>query len=135
MAELKTKPTGADVRAFIDALDDEQRRADCLAIDAMMREATGEAGRLWGESIVGYGSYHYVYESGREGDWFIVGFSPRKANLTLYLMQGYDNLENEMKTLGKFKTGKACLYIKRLADIDSAVLRRLVDVSVQKLRG
>ncbi|HSA55923.1 MAG TPA: DUF1801 domain-containing protein [Gemmatimonadaceae bacterium] len=131
MAELKTKKTTRSVAAFLDAIDDESRRADCRTIVEMMRKATGAEPRMWGPSIVGFGEYHYKYASGREGDWFVAGFSPRKANLTLYIMSGFPQHEALMAKLGKYTTGKSCLYVKRLADIDLGVLARLIDASVR----
>jgi hypothetical protein len=134
MAELKTKPTDASVKAFLDGIEDESRRKDCQAVAALMQEATDETPKLWNNNMVGFGSYHYKYESGREGDWFITGFAPRKQDLTLYIMAGFDRYETLMKKLGKYKIGKSCLYIKRLSDIDENVLKQLVDASVQHMR-
>ena len=130
MAELKTKETTASVSEFIDKIADLQRREDCRAVADIMRDVTGEEPKMWGSSIVGFGSYHYKYASGREGDWMITGFSPRKGDLTLYIMGGFDSFSDLMKDLGKYKTGKSCLYIKKLADIDIGVLRKLVKKSV-----
>lgn len=126
MAELKTKPTDASVAAFIAAIPDPQRRADCEALHSLMREATGCEPRMWGDSMVGFDLYQYKYASGRAGEWFIVGFSPRKNDLTLYSMAGFDDFPELMARLGKFKTGKACLYVKRLSDIHTAALRELI---------
>lgn len=134
MAELKTKPTGDDVTTFLDAVADPQRREDCHALRALMERVTGTEARMWGPSIVGFGSYHYVYESGREGDWFLTGFSPRKGDLTLYIMAGFDRYEALMARLGKHKTGKSCLYVKRLSDLDMDVLEKLVTLSVKHMR-
>lgn len=131
MAELKTKPTGDDVTTFLDAVADPQRREDCHTLRGLMERVTGAEARMWGPSIVGFGSYHYVYESGREGDWFLTGFSPRKGDLTLYIMAGFDRYEALMARLGKHKTGKSCLYVKRLADLDLDVLEELVTRSVE----
>jgi hypothetical protein len=130
MAELKTRPGGDDVKAFLDAVPDEQRRADAKVVCDLMAEVTGEPPVMWGESIVGFGSRHLRYESGRELDWMVIGFSPRKASLTLYLMEGYDGYGEQLGRLGKFTTGKSCLYIKRLSDVDFGVLRELVTSSV-----
>ena len=132
MAELKTQPTDQDVDRFLDSIADEQRREDCRAISEMMREATGDAPRMWGDSIVGFGSRRYRYASGREGDWFITGFSPRKQNLTLYLWYGFEQDGELMQRLGKHKIGKACLYIKRLADVDQAALRELIQRAAER---
>ncbi|HEV7798858.1 MAG TPA: DUF1801 domain-containing protein [Pyrinomonadaceae bacterium] len=131
MAELKTKETEESVVAFLDKIKDETRRADCLAVVGIMRDATKEEPRMWGGSIVGFGRYHYKYESGREGDWMIIGFSPRKGDLTLYIPGGVDKFSELVKRLGKYKTGKSCLYIKQLADVDVKILRKLVTQSVK----
>ena len=130
MAEMKTKPTDAAVDASLDAVEDPDRRADCRALLEMMRRVTGVEPKMWAGGMVGFGSYHYHYESGREGDWFIAGFSPRKANLTLYVMAGFDRYDDLMARLGKYKTGKSCLYVKRLSDVDAEVLEQLVRESV-----
>lgn len=135
MAEVKTKETKASVSAFIKKIPEKARRDDCLAVCDMMREATGEEPKMWGTSIVGFGLYHYKGASGREGDWMIIGFSPRKTNLTLYLMGGFESVAGLMKRLGKFKTGKSCLYIKRLSDLDAKVLKELVETSVKKMES
>lgn len=134
MAELKTKPTGEDVRSFLEGVEHEGRREDAFALLAIMQNVTGEAPRMWGPSIVGFGDYHYRYESGREGDWFLTGFSPRKQNLSLYIMAGFDRYDGLLSRLGKFKTGKSCLYVNKLADIDQAVLQELIADSVHYLR-
>lgn len=126
MAELKTKENDASVEGFLAAVDDERRRNDCFAILAMFREVTGLEPKMWGPSIVGFGSYHYKYASGHEGDCCMVGFSPRKKDLTLYILEGFDGHADLMGKLGKHKTGKSCLYLRRLADVDTAVLRELV---------
>ena len=130
MAEAKTKATAESVEAFLGDVADEARRADCRTLVDLMREATGAEPRMWGGSIVGFGSYHYTYESGREGDWFIQGFSPRKGDLSLYVMPGFEAFDGVLDRLGKFKTGKACLYVKRLSDVDLDVLRELLACSV-----
>lgn len=129
----KTQATTADVDAFLAAIPDPGRREDCQRIRALMEAATGAPARLWGPSIVGFGVYHYRYESGREGDWMVTGFSPRKNDLTLYIMPGFARYEALMAKLGKHKTGKSCLYIKRLADVDMAVLETLVRDSVAEM--
>ncbi|MCL4841235.1 MAG: DUF1801 domain-containing protein [Bryobacteraceae bacterium] len=134
MAELKTKQTEASVSAFLDAVENEQRRADCRTVLNLMRAVTGEEPKMWGPSMVGFGSYHYKYASGREGDWFVTGFSPRKQDLTLYIMAGFDRYDELMAKLGKYKTGKSCLYLKRLSDVDLGVLRELVTASVEAMR-
>ena len=134
MAELKTKQNTASVTAFLGDVVDRQQRADAKKISAMMRTATGSRAKMWGTSIVGFGSYHYKYASGQEGDWPIVGFSPRKQNLSLYIMPGFGQFDNLMSKLGKHKTGRSCLYIKRLADVDEAVLEKLIGGSVKHMR-
>lgn len=127
MAELKTKPTTASVKAFIDAIPDDTRRRECRTVLQIMKAATGATPRLWGTSIVGFGEQHYKYASGREGDWFIAGFSPRKQDLTLYLSSGFDRQQSILARLGRYRTGKSCLYLKRLSDVDLAVLKELVE--------
>lgn len=134
MASNKTKPTKLSVADFLNSIDDEQKRRDAKKIAAMMREATGARARMWGSNIVGFGHYHYKYESGREGDFMITGFSPRKQALTLYIIPGFRHFESLLGKLGKHKTGKSCLYIKRLSDVDEKVLRRLIDGAVKYMR-
>jgi len=129
MAELKTKPNDADVDAFIDAVEDEQRRADCRQVAALMAEVTGQPPVMWGTAIVGFGSYDYTYASGRTGTWAKVGFSPRKKNLTLYFSDGFDRYGELLGRLGPHTTGKSCLYVKRLSDLDADVLREMIDRS------
>jgi len=135
MTENKTQPTTRSVGAFIDALADEGRRADAKKLVKMMRDATGEKPALWGPSIIGFGSYHYVYESGREGDMPIVGFSPRKAATVLYLMPGLADMGPLLAKLGKHTTGKGCLYIKKLADVDTKVLEKVIGKTVVAIRA
>ena len=130
MAELKTKPNDGDVEAFLAAVPDAQKRADSLLLLELFRTVTGETPKMWGSSIVGFGDYHYAYASGREGDWFVTGFSPRKQNLTLYCMGGYEPHGDLLARLGKHKLGKGCLYINRLQDVDLDVLRELVMTTV-----
>jgi hypothetical protein len=134
MAEPKTKATGQSVDAFLDAIEDERRRADCRSLVAMMREATKAEPEMWGAGIVGFGRYRYKYESGREGEWPIVGFSPRKGDLSLYLMPGVGSLGDLTAKLGKYKTGKACLYIRRLEDVDAKVLEAMITKSVALMK-
>ena len=134
MAENKTQPTRQSVTAFINAVEDRQKRSDCKKIAAMMRAATGSRAKMWGASIVGFGRYHYKYASGREGEFMITGFSPRAQSLALYIMPGFKEFEPLMKKLGKFKTGKSCLYIKRLSDVDENVLQRLIESSVKRIQ-
>jgi hypothetical protein len=133
MAELKTKATNASVAKFLDAIEDDERREDCLAVAKIMKKATGDDPKMWGPSIVGFGAMRYKYESGRELDWFLTGFSPRKNDLTLYIMPGIDRYKELAKSLGKHKTGKSCLYIKKLSDIDQSVLREIVETSVKDM--
>ena len=135
MAENKTQPTKASVTAFVRSIDDPRRRADVRKVAAMMRRATGKRPRMWGSSIVGYGTYHYKYASGREGDWMLVGFSPRKQNLTLYIMSGFEQYDQLLNKLGKYKTGKSCLYISKLEDVDQDVLKELIDRSVEHMKN
>lgn len=134
MAELKTTPNEQSVEAFLQSVDNDQKRRDCYAILDLMKKAVGAEPQMWGPSIVGFGSYHYKYESGREGDWFLTGFSPRKQNLTLYIMPGFGRYEDLMNKLGKHKTGKSCLYINKLEDVDQETLKQLVEESVDYLR-
>ncbi len=135
MADNKTKPTQLGVATFIDALTDENRRADAKALIKLMQGATGENPKMWGPSIIGFGSYHYRYESGREGDMPLVGFSPRKAAAVIYGVMGFSGAEELLAKLGQHTTGKGCLYIKRLADVDPKVLQALVIKSVTAKRA
>ena len=136
MAEAKTKPTNESVKGFLNKVPDAARREDCFAIAKIMEEITGEKPRMWGPSIVGFGSYHYKYASGHEGDWPMIAFSPRKQDLTLYLtLNGYDKYGALMDQLGKHKTGKSCLYIKRLSDIHVPTLKKLIKASVKESRA
>ena len=134
MADNKTKPTKLSVTAFINGIDDQQKRTDARTVAAMMRRATGNRAAMWGPSIVGYGQYHYKYASGREGDFLVTGFSPRKKALTVYIMGGFTQFEALMKKLGKYTNGKSCLYLKRLSDVDEIVLERLIVASVKYMR-
>lgn len=133
MSEAKTRPTGQSVEAFLAGLADERQREDSRALIALMREITGEEPRMWGPSIIGFGSYHYRYASGREGDAPLTGFSPRKQNLSVYLAYGFERQADLLERLGKHKLGKACLYLKRLDDADPAALRELIERSVAEL--
>lgn len=135
MATQKTRETAASVEEFLNGIENRTRREDGLAMLELMREVTGEEARMWGSSIVGFGSYHYVYESGREGDAMLTGFSPRKQNLAIYVMPGFSAYDSLLDKLGKHKTGKSCLYINKLADVDLKVLRTLVRRSVQVMRN
>ena len=125
MAENKTQPTAESVTAFLNQIEDRQVREDCFVILEMMHQASQCEPTLWGSAIVGFGTHHYVYESGREGDTSVIAFSPRKQNLTLYLTGGVQSLEAELSRLGKYKTGKGCLYIKTLAEVDLEVLQSI----------
>lgn len=135
MAELKTQKNDASVEAFLASVADAKQREDAQRLDELMREVTGAAPAMWGPGIVGYGSYRYKYENGREIDWFLTGFSPRKANLTLYIMGGFKSYETLLEKLGKHKTGKSCLYIKRLEDVDLKVLKKMIQDSVKHLKS
>jgi hypothetical protein len=133
LAENKTKATAVDPHDFISQVDDEQKRKDSEELIRLMSKVTGKPPKMWGPSIVGFGKYRYKYESGREGEICMAGFSPRKPNLVLYLGLALEN-KNLMSRLGKYKTGKSCLYIKKLDDIDRAVLKELVVTSVAEMR-
>lgn len=133
MAELKTRRNDGDVDAFLDSIEDETKREDAKAVRTLMEEVTGDEAAMWGDSIVGFGERLVVYPNGRELDWFTVGFSPRKQSLTLYIMDGFDQYDAFLSKLGKHSTGKSCLYVKRLSDVDTTVLRDLVEASVRHL--
>jgi hypothetical protein len=126
VAAQKTKPNPTNVEEFVNAIDDPKRREDCLALVALMKKITKCEPKMWGSSIVGFGDHHYRYESGHEGDTFVLGFSPRKAALTLYLGCNIDRLQDTLDRLGKHETGKGCLYIRRLEDVDESVLATLL---------
>ncbi len=134
MAELKTKLNEASVEEFLNRISDEQRRKDCFTVCEIMQKITGEEPKMWGDSIVGFGLYQYKYTSGREGEWMICGFSPRKQNLTLYIMSGFTKYQALMQKLGKHKTGKSCLYINKIEDVNQEVLAELVKSSVEAVR-
>jgi hypothetical protein len=133
-AELKTKVNNASVEGFLNAVEDEAARKDCFEIMKIMKQVTKEEPKMWGSSIVGFGRYHYKGAGGREGDWMLTGFSPRKQNLTLYLMHGFDEQKDLLKKLGKHKTSMGCLYIKKLEDVDKKVLKELVAGSVKRVK-
>ncbi len=135
MAELKTQPNDQSVQDYLNSVPNERKREDGFTILKLMEEVTGEEPQMWGDSIVGFGSYHYKYASGREGDWFVTGFAPRKQNLTLYIMSGFDNYDQLLSQLGKHKTGKSCLYINKLDDVDLDVLQELVKQSVAHMNN
>ena len=135
MAELKTKLTELSVESFLEQVADEQVREDCFSIVKLMKKVTGTKPKMWGSAIVGFGQYHYKYESGHEGDMCLAGFSPRKQNITLYVLAGgIEAYSDLLKKLGKHKTGKGCLYIKKLDDIDTGVLEKLIARSVDTLK-
>ncbi len=132
MAEMKTIQTEASVEDFLNLIEDNQKREDCFEIVKMMKQVTKKEPKMWGPSIIGFGSYHYKYESGREGDSPQIGFSPRKQNITLYILSGADHENPLLQKLGKHSTSKVCLYIKRLADVDKKVLLELIKESFAK---
>lgn len=129
--ENKTRLNDGDVISYLNTVEKEQKREDCFKLLTMMEEITGQPPQLWGDSIVGYGAYHYVTMSGREGDWFLTGFAPRARNITVYIMAGFEQYDELMEKLGKFKIGKSCLYISKLADVDENVLRTLIKASAE----
>jgi hypothetical protein len=135
-AKIKTTQNEASVEAFLDSIEDEQQRADSIKVDKMMQRVSGEKAKMWGLSIIGYGFRHVVSASGREVDWLLIGFSPRKGKLSLYIsvgkMEGFDNL---LARLGKHKTGMGCLYINKLADVDETVLEELISASFKNNQG
>lgn len=135
MAELKTKLNNASVIDFINSVEDENKREFAFTILEMMKKITKTEPKMWGPSIIGFGTYHYKYASGREGDWMLVGFSPRKQAMTLYIMAGFSRYEELLSKLGKFKTGKSCLYIKKTDDVDLKVLKELVTQSVKFIKN
>ncbi len=134
MAELKTQENDASVDDYLNSVEDEKKRDAAFKVKALMEDVTGEEARMWGDSIVGFGHYKYKYASGREGEWMITGFAPRKRNLTLYIMSGFEEYDDLLGKLGKHSTGKSCLYINKLEDINMDVLRELVDQSVQNMK-
>jgi hypothetical protein len=135
-AEAKTRPTKEKVKDFLNRIPDAARREDCFAVAKMMEEITGSKPQMWGPSIVGFGTWHYKYATGREGDWPVAAFSPRKQDLTLYLsLDGYEKYGELMDQLGKHKTGKSCLYIKRLSDIHVPTLKKLIKASVKDAKA
>ena len=135
MSDLKTKPTAIKPAEFIKGVEPKGRRLECTALSKLMREATGKRATMWGATIIGFGSYHYRYESGREGDFFLTGFSPRKRNLTIYVMPGFSNYGEQLKALGRHTTGRSCLYLRALDDIDLEVLRFIVVDSVEYMKA
>ena len=133
-AEVKTRVNDASVVDFLSSVADEQKQKDSFEILKIMKKITGEEPKMWGSSIVGFGSYHYKGASGREGDWMQIGFSPRKQNITLYIIPGFERYPGLMKKLGKYTTGKSCLYVKRLSDVDVAVLKELITESLKVMK-
>ncbi len=134
MPENKTVPTDQSVEAFLNAVEDERKRKDSFTALELMKQVTGMQPVMWGSSIVGFGSYHYKYDSGREGDMPLTGFSPRKQNLTFYIMGGFEQYEDLLRQLGKHTLGSSCLYVKRLDDIDLPTLKRLIEASVEYMK-
>jgi len=134
MAELKTKPNDAKVEDFLNSVEDEKKKEDSFTILKIMKEITKAEPVLWGGCIIGFGIYRYKYASGREGDWFLTGFSPRKQNLTLHIMSGFKKYKQLLSKLGKYKTGKACLYINKLENIDMNILKELITQSINHLK-
>ena len=132
MYELKTKQTDDNVTKFLNTVEDEVKRKDCFEIVEMMKEATAELPKMWGTSIIGFGKYHYKYDSGHEGDMCVIGFSPRKQNITLYIPGGIHKYDDLLEKLGKHKTGKGCLYVKKLADVDEKVLEKVIAAACKK---
>ncbi len=133
MYELKTKLNDASVEAFLNTIEDEGKRKDALEIAQILQEVSGHPAKMWGGAIVGFGNYRYKYPNGKEMDWMQVAFSPRKQNLTLYIMSGFTKHEELLKKLGKHKTGKGCLYINRLSDIDRGVLKEFIAESIKSV--
>lgn len=131
---MKTKPTNASVTEFLDKVENDKKREEGYRLLEIFKEVTGKEAKMWGPSIIGFGKYHYKYESGREGDWMLTGFSPRKAKHSLYIMAGFKRFDNLMQKLGKYKTGKSCLYVNKLEDIDEEVLRQLIRESVAYMK-
>lgn len=133
-AKNKTVATEQSVEEFLNGIEDERKRQDGFTVLELMKQITGLEARMWGPSIIGFGSYHYKYESGREGDMIMTGFSPRKQNLTIYIMGGFENYDHLLKKLGKHTLGETCLYIKRLDDVDMPTLKRLIEESFQYMK-
>jgi len=135
MSELKTKRNDRSVEEFLSSVENPKRKSDAFEILELMQEVTGERPMMWGKSLVGFGSYDYKYASGKSGSWFLTGFSPRKQSMTLYIMPGFEQYEELMSNLGKYKTGKSCLYVNKLEDVDMTVLRELVKLSADQMRN
>ena len=135
MAENKIRLSDGDVETYIESVENERRREECRAATAMIAEVSGYPPRMWGDSMIGFGSYRYQSDSGRQGEWFLVGLAPRKQNLVLYIMPGFSQYDDLLARLGKHKTGKSCLYLTKYADVDQDVLRQLVRLSVDHMRA
>ena len=133
MAELKTKQNEQSVEDFLGSVPDEKRRQDCFTVLELMKKVSGQEPKMWGANIIGFGNYKYKYASGREGEWFITGFSPRKQNLTLYIMSGFTRYNEFLAKLGKHKTGKSCLHINKLEDVNLSVLEEMIKNSVDNV--
>ncbi|MDZ7607738.1 MAG: DUF1801 domain-containing protein [Cyclobacteriaceae bacterium] len=134
MATLKTIENNASVKTFLENIENEQQRKDAFVLLELMKKVTGIEPSMWGDSMVGFGKYHYKYDSGREGDWFLTGFSPRKQNLTLYIMSGFANFDEKLTNLGKFKKSVGCLYVKKLEDINLTILEEMIIESVAAIK-
>lgn len=134
MTELKTKQNDASVAAFLDGIEHVKRQADTRAVCGLMAQTTGWKATMWGKTIIGFGAYEYRYESGRSGRWMMVGLSPRKTSLTVYIMPGFAGFADLMKKLGKYKTGKSCLYINKLEDVDQSILEKLIVQSIDVMK-
>lgn len=134
MSDLKTKPTEQDVTSFLNQVEPEWKRKDAFVLLELLQKITYEKPVMWGESLIGFGSYHYKYESGREGDWFLAGFSPRKQNMTVYIMGGFENQTDLLEKLGKHKKSTGCLYFKKISDIDISVLKQMVLLSIETVK-
>ena len=133
MSDLETKKNKASVREFIDTIEDSEKKKDCKQLATMMRKLSAKRATMWGSSIVGFGEYHYKYKSGREGDWPVTGFSPRKQNISIYIMPGFLKYKKQLTKLGKHKHSVSCLYIKRLSDIDVEVLKGIISDSIERM--
>lgn len=135
MSELKTKQTNASVDKFLNSVEDEKKREDMFKLKEMFEEVTGEPAKMWGKKVVGFGKYSYKYASGKTGEWMIVGFAPRKSNITIYIMSGFNEYGEILEDLGPHKLGKSCLYIRRLSYINEEALKKLVKKSFNHLKS
>ena len=133
MSSNKTVPTKQSVTTFIDSLEDEQKKHDCYSLLKLMKEVTGSEPKIWGNGMIGFDEYHYKYSSGREGNYFKIGFSPRKKELSIYILPGLDRFRKELEGLGKYRAGKSCLYVKKLDDINLDILRKIMNKSTKLL--